>query len=77
MDRETRSEPGSPIGMCRMVENELLPNGLRRMKFEQRGRIPDAEKLLVRFSPNDGRYVSCSAWMDKAGIGHLYMAWKE
>jgi hypothetical protein len=59
------------------MKEEILPNGLHRIKFRQAGRIPDLELLLALHGPKDGQKSVIAAWMDRQGIGHVYLAWKE
>jgi hypothetical protein len=60
-----------------MVENVILSNLTHRMKFEQRGVIPDAQTLLEKYAPQDGRNMECFPYMDDGGIGHVVLVWKE
>jgi hypothetical protein len=61
---------------ARTVQDVILPNLTHRIEFEQAGRVPDLAECL-KFAPSDGRYVARAAWMDKEGVGHVYLAWKE
>jgi hypothetical protein len=65
------------VGELHMAESRILPTGLHRTKFTQRGRVPDLEALKERCKVNDGRYVVTAAWMDDEGIGHATLAWME
>jgi hypothetical protein len=66
----------SVTGPLAVVEDVILKNGLRRIKFRQEGRIPDLELLLAEHGPKDGQKPVVAAWMER-GIGHAYLAWKE
>ncbi|TRZ51172.1 hypothetical protein D4S03_05535 [bacterium] len=65
------------IGPLHMTKSTILPNWLHRVEFTQDGRLPDLELILAEHAPGDGRYVYRAAWMDKHGLGHAYLAWKE
>lgn len=71
----TKSNPVT--GLLKWTESMTLPSGLRRMKFEQCGQIPDMDVIWEKYVPKDGRHICCYAWMDENEIGHVYLAWKE
>ena len=75
MSKTLRINP--QVGQMHMTESRILPTGTHRVKFTQRGQVPNMEALKEKCKVNDGRYVICAAWMDEHGIGHAYLAWKE
>lgn len=65
------------VGICHLIQDVLLPTGLHRMQWEQRGTVPDAAELREKYAPTD-RPVEIFAWLDEAtNRGYVYMAWKE
>jgi hypothetical protein len=65
------------VGELHMVESVILPSGLHRVKFRQDGQQPDIGMCKEKCEVTDGQYVYSTAWMDKEGIGHACLAWKE
>lgn len=65
------------LAALHLVEDIILPNGLHRLKFQQRGRVPDMEEIKRKYGPKDGQHVYAAAWLDEKGVGRAQMVWKE
>ena len=68
-----------PVAGPVMTEDTILKNLTHRLEFEKAGGFSrdEAQAIIEKYAPQDGRNVECWNYSDNRGIGHLVLAWKE